>query len=174
MTTVNEFIESEDLKKILGNKYSKYKSKFIKITEKSKLGECEITDAVVLKKLNALVFNWPAIILGSLWAVFLRLKIGWYVGLGLFWAIFLSDLIIGGTFSVLYLISGSGIVFGLFGTGFYFQHIIKDYNAGSKHRTKKSFLNAIILLIVNVFYIIFCYYFYYYWLDGSLRWWELL
>ena len=155
MTTFSEFVSSPELEKMIGDKkYPKYKIKFSKIIKKAGIGDSDITDQKASAKLitGFSSWNWYGFFFGPFWAVFCKMKMGWFAFAAMLIVFLIEDAGVISTTTPFSSI-GSTIVFlyfAIYGNSSYFAEIITKYNAGYKDRMPTSILYIFILIAASV------------------------
>ena len=159
MTTLKEFLESDEFEDMIGEKASKkFRPKFSKIITKAGVCDCNMNDGIAINKLWFGSWNWFASIFHVFWALYLNITSGrinnWIIFVILISIKFVLDIL--GLSGVLIINLGLTVFlflfFGMLGNGMYLQEIIHRYNRGHRGALINSGANIFIILSIYVIY----------------------
>ena len=159
VTTLNEFLKSDELEVMIGKKASnKFRPKFKKIITKAGVGDCDMNDEVAINKLWFGSWNWFASIFHVFWSLYLNITSGrtnnWFI-LAVLIAIYsLLDVFgLGGELIINFgLALFLFLFFGMLGNGMYLQEIVRRYNRGHRGALINSSTNIFVILSVYIIY----------------------
>ena len=77
--TINDVINSIELKNYFGNKAEKWIRELTKLVEKKKLGDLEVNQKNLQKFLSVYKFSWLGLLFGSFWAAYHKSVYWWQI-----------------------------------------------------------------------------------------------
>ena len=166
MTTISEFVDSTALDETIVTNCPKYREKFLKIVEKSGVGESDIEDTEAVKKIEKTTsWNWCAFFFSSYWAIYRKEKFGWIslvIGLLLIPLSILVPVLDKPLTAYPYILT---IIFGMFGNSYVFRNALKIYpkTTSTVDRAQVSKNGLMISLGVTILFVSG----YVYYLSGS-------
>jgi len=145
MRTISEFIDSTALDETIVTNCPKYREKFLKIVEKSGVGDSDTKDKQAINKIiSTRSWNWAAFLFNTHWAIYRKEKL-------LGWVFFITTYLIAGI-SMIYMSVPAldtlgnifpwivAVIIGIYGNSFVLRNSIQTYEntTSSKDREQRS------------------------------------
>jgi hypothetical protein len=157
VTTISEFIKSNALEETIVTNCPKYREKFLKIVDKSSVGESDTKDKQALNKIRSTrSWNWAAFLFNTHWAIYRKEKL-------LGWALFIITWLIA-VISTIYmsvpLVDKFGNFFplfvavfvGMYGNSYVLHNSIQTYEqtTSSKDREQRSPTGLAVAIVIDI------------------------
>ena len=160
MRTISEFIDSTALEETIVTNCPKYREKFLKIVEKSGVGESDTKDKQAMNKIRSTrSWNWAAFLFNTHWAIYRKEKLlGWALFI-ITWLIAVISTIymsvpvldkLGNFFPILVT-----VIVGMYGNSYVLHNSIQIYEqtTSSKDREQRSPTGLAVAIVIDIAFI---------------------